>query len=144
MSKIHKSTIILAIIMLVSHRGIDAIFVRYFAEWNEQMGILAFIFNIILTAIIGFAFALLTKDKAIKSGDVMDNIDEIEVKDERNVMLRTQAGLSMWRINLFLLLALLLLMITLKIPVAAWCILLLIIINLIGFFVCFDREDKKN
>ncbi len=55
--------------------------------------------------------------------DFIDDDNEIELKDERATMIRSKVGLSMWRINLFLLLALLLLMIALKIPIATWCTL---------------------
>ncbi len=145
MSKLYKSTIIImAIIMILSYLGIGVVFERFFAEWYDQMGILAFIFNIIVTALIGFVFSLLTERKLIESDDVINDLYETEVKDERNIMLRGKAGLSMWRINFFLLLALTLLMIALKISIAAWCILTLIAINLIGYFISFYIEDNRH
>ena len=64
MRKTYKTTIIImSIVMLVSYWGIDAICVKYFAEWNAQMGILAFIFKIIIVGLTGFAIALLTEKK---------------------------------------------------------------------------------
>ena len=145
MRKTYKTTIIImAIVMLVSYWAIDAICIRHFSEWNEHMGILAFIFKIIIVGLIGFAIAPLTERKVIKKDEVINDIYELEIKNEQNTMLRSKAALSIWIINLFLLIAFMLLMVAFKIAVAAWCILLLIAINLIGFFVCFDREDKKH
>ena len=47
----------------------------------------------------------LLKKKVTQEDEVINDIYEIEVKDERNAMLRSKAALSIWRINLFLLIA---------------------------------------
>ncbi len=144
MSKKSKSTTIIGIVMLVSLCGIDAISDRYFAVWSEQMGILAYIFKMIIIFLIGLVTAVVIDRKTDKKSDFIDEDYEIEFNDERNVIIRSKVGLFMWRANMFLLIALMMLMITLKIPVAAWCILALVALNLIGFFVCFNREDKRH
>ncbi len=143
MNKKSISTIILmAVVMLLSYWAIDAVSVRFFAGWNEHVGVLAFVFKITIAGLIGFAIARLTERNMTETDSFYTDL-EIEITDERNAMIRSKAAFSMLRVNFFLLIAFMLLMINLEIPLAAWGALLLLLMNLVGFFVCFERESKR-